>query len=376
MRHLLRSSTLILAGLLLTSVTRAQIIVSTIPNIDLSLGYGTNSAFTSTFGQTFVAPGTGTTKFDAFEFVIQRNNPRNTPLTLTAHIAAYDETTQRIVGPILASSGANYYDNIRGKMVFRVPMRQTQLVAGQKYIAFASVASQGNYFWQIATSNPYAGGNMVYNGDVLGGATNTWGTFTANGASAPADLGTRLFFDMPYYSNIALGKPVTLNGSFGSSSSFASSLTDGVYRPQGTGYQNGTVWWANNNASAIVDLGGLYTINAFNIQADDNDAYVIEYRSSASAPWEFAWSVHNSGPGPNGMQTRPDEAYGNARFFLEAPIVASQFRLRGDSSSSDVLYALSEFQAYGVAAVPEPSSLAFAVAGIGFCGLLSRRRRK
>jgi len=375
MRYSLLRTLLTLCGLSLTPAGQAQTIISTLPDVDLAFGYRTLASSVTTFGQTFVAPGIGTTNFDAFEFILQRF-VRNTPLTLTAHVAAYNEATQQITGPVFTSSGTNYYDNAREALRFRVPMRQTTLTGGQKYIAFASVQSQGNYFWHMATNNPYSGGDMVYNGNVLAGGTEPWRTFTLPGASAPADLGTRLFFDMPYYSNVAQGKTVSLNGTFGSNASLASSLTDGNYLPQGTQWQSGTVWWTNNNASAIIDMGGLYTINALNIQADDNDAYLVEYRASASDTWTALWTVGNVGTGPDGMQTRPDEVFGNARYFLPTSIFASQFRLRGDSTSSDGLYALSEFRAYGFVTVPEPGTFALLIGTAIPGALILRRRRK
>ena len=160
--------------------------------------------------------------------------------------------------------------------------------------------------------------------------------------------------------NVALGKTVTLNGSFGSNPGLAQSLTDGVYRPKNTQWQDGTVWWVDfisPNNTVDVDLAGTFSISALNVQADDNDAYVLQYKDT-NGNWNLAWAIPNFDFEPFGMQTRPNAFDDTQLFFLNSPIVATALRFFGNANDGDRLFSVAEIQAYGeeVAPVPAPAS--------------------
>lgn len=166
---------------------------------------------------------------------------------------------------------------------------------------------------------------------------------------------------MAHADNIALNKPVTLEGTYGvirSPSSWpdattypvaaASTITDGIFRGDGTEWQDGTVWWdASQQQSAgnaiIVDLQGLYQITGLAIEADNNDRYEIEYHDVVAdvwQPWVYA-NLTNS----NGLWTRSGAL---------GPIETDKFRIYG--FDGDQYYSVSEFQAEGTA-IPLPAAL-------------------
>ena len=59
---------------------------------------------------------------------------------------------------------------------------------------------------------------------------------------------------------------------------------------------------------------------------------------------------------------------------LATPVLANAFRIQ--SVGGDGFYSVSEFQAQGVAAVPEPETYAMMLAGIGLLGFVVRRKKQ
>lgn len=180
--------------------------------------------------------------------------------------------------------------------------------------------------------------------------------------------------------NVTQGKAVTATGAigvissaglgagFGDATTFPpaplSSLVDGVYRPGGTDWQDGTVWWDERNPGSAnnvieIDLMGRFMISFLSIQADNNDSYSISVRDRFGI-----WSgfVDATPVGGAGMRER-------AGGF--APFEATGFRI--DAFGGDDFYSLSEFRAMGEA-VPEPTSIA--LLGLGLAALATVRRHK
>ena len=176
--------------------------------------------------------------------------------------------------------------------------------------------------------------------------------------------------------NVAAGKPVTLQGTFGvlrpasgwdpaPPPAAASTVVDGLFRPEGTTWTDQTIWWdamvqGSENNAIIIDFGSVFDIAKVTLQGDDNDSYQIDFRVGASDPWT---TYTTFGPaGSFGMITRGPA---NVSF------AASQVRLSG--VGGDSFYAISEFQAI---ATPEPASLALVATGLVGMAAGARRRRR
>lgn len=153
--------------------------------------------------------------------------------------------------------------------------------------------------------------------------------------------------------NVALNKPVSLNGTFGSPL-LAATANDGLFVAQGTSWTDGTLWWtegASAGATVEIDLEGTFVIESLVVQADDNDAYLLEYYDPSDLSWKTAWDVPNAdfvnGVNVQGMQTRPNPEDPTEPYLLGSPILASKLRFSGKALESDRLFSVSEIQAYG-----------------------------
>ncbi len=170
--------------------------------------------------------------------------------------------------------------------------------------------------------------------------------------------------------NIALGKTVTAVGVYGTSEgtwtyyppALASSLTDGVFVPEQQQWNKDSLWWNGhkNPANEIyIDLGGLFRIDNFVVQADNNDVYRIDYKTN-SGDWLTAHTVNSVASW--GLVTRDidldSSIWGNALRFV--------------AISGDAFHAVTEIQAFGVVDVPEPSPTALILAGLLAVGLARR----
>ena len=177
--------------------------------------------------------------------------------------------------------------------------------------------------------------------------------------------------------NVAQGKAVSITGDVGVITAGSiwpgsavhppaslSSLVDGLYVPEGTEWQTGTVWWDEGHPGSFnnvieIDLNGSFLVSYLSIQADNNDKYGIFVRDGLGV-WSGFATVRVFGS--SGMRER-------AGGF--SPFLATAFRI--DAFGGDGLYSLSEFRAMGEP-VPEPGSIF--LLGTGALGLIARRRRK
>lgn len=173
--------------------------------------------------------------------------------------------------------------------------------------------------------------------------------------------------------NVALGGAVTPQGSFGVGGSWwgsgplapAASLTDGIFLPESTQWNTGSIWWGSTTPFSsdnflIVDLGSSRSFDRLVLQADNNDAYAVDYWNGQS--WVEAWQA--SAVGGWGMATRSSSIF---------PALTSQY-LRVHAVAGDTFYSVSELQA--LAPVPEPETWAMMAAGLLGTAALSRRRRR
>lgn len=176
--------------------------------------------------------------------------------------------------------------------------------------------------------------------------------------------------------NVALNAVVTLDGTgFKNNGNRAlpASVTDGVFLNDTHAWNNGTVYWLGGKPSDTLDsvtmaLGTVSLVSSIRLQADTLDTYTVDYRNGTGA-WQTLTTLAAKN---NPIGYTYTHGLGIADYTLLAPVKASAFRIRGNG---DGLYAVAEFQAFGVAApVPEPANWAMLCAGIGLIGFLRKRR--
>jgi hypothetical protein len=164
--------------------------------------------------------------------------------------------------------------------------------------------------------------------------------------------------------NLALGRGASVVAGSASGAS-PSTLTDGVFRPAGTQWQSGTVWWSGTSTVLQIDLDGPVELSGAIVQADNNDTYRLWYRDLATGTYAELWTV--AAVGGAGMRTRPDPTDNTEIHFLPAPVITDAIRIA--AIGGDGAYSLSEVQVWGV--VPAPGAAAVLLAA----GRCARRRR-
>lgn len=183
--------------------------------------------------------------------------------------------------------------------------------------------------------------------------------------------------------NVALGKPVSLFGTFGNSTAGtpivwadpapgpAALVTDGVFNPAQSNWQVDSVWWHEYDTlpprSIEIDLLGHFVIEGAIVQADNNETYLLEYLDLADM-WQPLWTV----PAifTTGVETRPNPL-DNSEIFNFAPVTAKALRIAA-GVGGDRYYAVTEVQVFGTA-VPEPMSLSLALLGLAGLGVVRGR---
>lgn len=156
--------------------------------------------------------------------------------------------------------------------------------------------------------------------------------------------------------NVALHAAVTLNGGpffqtgwGGGRVVGPETIVDGVFLPRQNQWDQGPVWWDSRDwvdRSITLELGGKFRIESLVVQADDNDGYLLYYRD-ADLNWQLLWNVPNFNSYGWGMLTRPDSYDNSKRYTLPEGIVTDALMFKGNMSSGDKLFSVSEIQAFG-----------------------------
>jgi len=151
----------------------------------------------------------------------------------------------------------------------------------------------------------------------------------------------------------------------------ASIVTDGLLLPEGHQWNMDTVYWSGLAGADRINvfLGREARVTSLLLQTDNNDTYLVRYRSADSA-WHNLTTIYATGVW--GMHT--------TSFTLDTPVNATAFALIGDGG--DGKYAVSEFRINSSVEltspppppVPEPSTLVLLMGGLGALLLVRRRR--
>ena len=164
--------------------------------------------------------------------------------------------------------------------------------------------------------------------------------------------------------NIALGTSVSLAAGSATGADL-STLTDGIFRPRGTLWTDGTIYWSGLDTALEVDLGGTFLITGAAVQVDDNDAYTLLYRDLTTGNWLTMWDVPNYDAFGSGMQTRPNPDNDSEVFIFSSSVTTDRVRLL--AASGDNSYSASE-----LVLIPAPGVASVIVAGL--FGVTRRKR--
>lgn len=156
---------------------------------------------TATYGQTITIPA-GSTQLTSFGFEMQ-----NVPSTVVfrGEVYLWDDANNRATGPALYESAPRSTTGATPQLITFSPPGGVTVTPGQKYVIFATTSrdqagasGQGN--WKSSSSNPYAGGDLVFinNGtNTAAWASTNWPVitgqdfgFVANFNAAPAPVPT------------------------------------------------------------------------------------------------------------------------------------------------------------------------------------------
>ena len=165
--------------------------------------------------------------------------------------------------------------------------------------------------------------------------------------------------------NLALGRDASL-ASGSANGAALTSLTDGVFRPAGTHWQNGTVWWVGTGSTFEIGFGQTVEVMGAIVQADNNDTYRMWYRDLATGDYVDLWTI--GAVAGAGMRTRPNSGNNAEILYFDTSVFTDSIRI--GAIGGDGSYSLGEVQAWGV--VPGPGAAAL----LGFAGLFQSRRRR
>ena len=201
--------------------------------------------------------------------------------------------------------------------------------------------------------------------------------------------------------NIALGKTVSIvatdpdfNAGFvNDTAGNLQNITNGTILPDATGYWTSAaaaqaIEWNGDGYVFQISLGSEYTIDGLIVDADDNDAYQLQYYNASTSSWDALYTAPIASVG-YGIRTRPDYSDQSAEYSLSTPVTTDAVRIFGGYSDDNFTYdgvgnqggyAVAQVELFGIPAVggvPEPSTWAMMLlgfAGLGFAGYRTSRR--
>ena len=198
--------------------------------------------------------------------------------------------------------------------------------------------------------------------------------------------------------NIALGKTVSIvatdpdpsagfnNGTAGN----LQNITNGIVLPDATAYGSAAavdqaIEWNGAGYVFQISLGGAYTVSGLIVDADDNDAYQLQYYNASTSSWDALYTAPIVSVG-FGLRTRPSVSDQSEEYILSSPVTTDAVRIYGGASDDNFCfdgscgqggYAIAQVELFGTPAVPEPSTWAMMLAGfVGLCSLGYRASRK
>ena len=89
-------------------------------------------------------------------------------------------------------------------------------------------------------------------------------------------------------SNVALGRPVTLEGV--GENNLVAAVTDGKLAPEGARPDDSACGLQGVRSALVIDLGSAHPLRALLVQADVSDVYFVETSTDGQA-WDVAWRV-------------------------------------------------------------------------------------
>lgn len=198
---------------------------------------------------------------------------------------------------------------------------------------------------------------------------------------------------------ISLGAPVTVTatdsnpgtGYNNGTSGNVQNITNGVILPDATSYGSAAatsqaVEWNGEGYVFQITLGGLYNVSGILVDADDNDAYYVDYFNSSTSQWDPLYTAPIVSEG-FGLRTRPTPG-SNDPYEFATPVVTDAVEIFGGPSLDDYSfgsetgaggYAVAQVELFGTpfTGVPEPAAWAtmlLGMAGIGAAMRMSRRK--